>query len=482
MKPIQLMVISALCISGNEICSAQTGWNNGGGNSGRNGYSAAAGPLSDSVLWQVNTSGFFGSPLFIEGDKLVTMRFRSLTDAPVECRNLYNGTLLWSTEVTGSTGRSLHVGIRDQKVFVVRYTESMNDSLFALDANTGSRIWTANVTVAPYITTTAVFDSAGYLYIEGNQKMYKIDPQTGQMIWQTPSLPMASGSGEMAIVNSTYKGYTLENIGGVSYVWSIDLNTGAKLYNCAVPDLQSGGNVPQSALMAGMNGIIYTQLTEDNIAALSDDGIQLTLMWQTKIRGNCPFSLMCMGTNGSVYAPSNGKVFRLDGMTGTILDSSMTITQGGFYIMRASASDNGLVYVTNGEDFAYAFDQNLVLVWSDQVPFTNTSGICIAPNGLAATAGDNLIKVYGSSNTTNIPKAELAAFSVYPNPATTFVKITTASELNGIELKISDVTGRVVHLEKLSGTSSTVDISALPAGTYWMNLDGGYTDRILVKD
>ncbi len=481
MKTLQNIFVHVLLLSSIMAATAQTGWNNGGGNAGRNGYAATAGPLTDSVLWQVNTPGFFGSPLFIEGDKLVTMRFRSPTDAPVECYNLFNGSLLWSADVTGSTGRSLPVGFRDQKVYVVHYTDNMNDSLFALDANTGNRLWAANLTVAPYITSTAVFDSAGYLYIEGNQKMYKIDPQNGQQIWQTPSIPMASGSGEMAINNSTGRGYTLENIGGVSYVWTINLATGAKLYNRAVPDLQPGGNVPQSALMVGGNGIIYVQLTEDNIAALSDNGTQLSLLWQTKIQGNCPFSLMCTGSDGSVYVPSNGKVLRLDPLAGTILDSSQSITQGGFYILRASATDNGLIYVTTGEDYVYAFDLNLNLVWSDYVPVTNTSGVCIAPNGLIAVSGSQVVKVYTPNPSTSTESATAVLASISPNPATSFVRLDTKKDMSGKQVIIIDATGRSVFQQKLSGFSSTIDISELPAGIYWLVIEGATTGSRLIK-
>jgi len=62
----------------NLIAIAQVSdWNNGGGNPSRNGYSFVNGPSKDSVLWQATPSGLFGMPVFIEGNKLVTMRFHS---------------------------------------------------------------------------------------------------------------------------------------------------------------------------------------------------------------------------------------------------------------------------------------------------------------------------------------------------------------------------------------------------------------------
>ncbi len=171
-----LMSISAL------VKGQNTGWNNIGGNFGKNGYVDVAGPTTDSVLWETTSSGFFGTPIYIEGNYLVTMRFQSLTYAPVECFDLITGNLLWSVDVTDSAGRSLPVGLRDNRVFVMRYTESNNDSLFALNVSDGSHIWTSNVNVAAYITESGVFDSIGNFYIMGNFKTYKINPANGQMV------------------------------------------------------------------------------------------------------------------------------------------------------------------------------------------------------------------------------------------------------------------------------------------------------------
>jgi outer membrane protein assembly factor BamB len=152
-----------------------TGWNNIGANWGKNGYVDVAGPTTDSVLWETTSTGLNGTPIYIEGNYLVTMRFQSLTYAPLECFDLTTGNLLWSIDVTNSTGRSLPVGLRDNRVFVMRYTESLNDSLYALNVSDGSHIWTSNVNVATYITESGVFDSIGNFYINGNLETYKIN-------------------------------------------------------------------------------------------------------------------------------------------------------------------------------------------------------------------------------------------------------------------------------------------------------------------
>jgi outer membrane protein assembly factor BamB len=168
-----------LIMAGFSVQSQVSDWNNGGGNPARNALAPVNGPLTDSVLWQDTPAGLFGMPGYIEGNKLVTMRFLSMTNAPVVCYDLVTGELQWQKEITGLTGRSLPVGIRDGQVYAVRYTESLHDTLYAFNADDGSKIWTADVTVCPYITASATFASNGDLFIEGYFNMYRIDHQTG---------------------------------------------------------------------------------------------------------------------------------------------------------------------------------------------------------------------------------------------------------------------------------------------------------------
>ena len=448
-----------------------SGWNNTGGNSRLNGYVDVAGPMEDSLLWQVQSQGFFGTPLFIEDNFVVTMRFMSLTNAPLECYDLMSGELLWSRDVTNNAGRSLPVGLRDGRLFAVRLMESTNDTLYALDINDGSLLYTAPFTVMPYITETAVFDTLGSMYIGGNQVTYKMDPATGELIWETPTVEMSSGSGEMAINNENNTGYTVESLNGLSYLWATDLSNGLKKYEHLVEDLQPGGNVPQSALMVGNNGIIYVHLTQDNVAAFTDDGTQLNLLWQTEITGNSPFSLLCAGEDGSVYAPSEGRIIRLNGLTGEIMNESESITQGGFFSPRLTAANNGIIYATNGENYVYAFDSELNILWSDYVPNNNTSGVCIAPNGVAVVGGQNSIQAYVPSQVNSVVDVMDSSFEVYPNPTKSVLFVKCSAKQVGKEYSIRDCTGRIVHAGLLQQLVSAIQLPQLSPGVYLLNAD-----------
>jgi outer membrane protein assembly factor BamB len=468
---IKIGILIVLLTISHLMNGQTTGWNNIGGNWQKNGYVDVAGPTTDSILWETSSAGIFGAPLYIEGNYLVTMRFQTQTNAPVECYDLTSGNLLWSVDVTNNSGRSLPVGLRDNRVFVMRLTESLNDSLYALNVSDGSHIWTSNVNVATYITESGVFDSIGNFYIMGNLKTYKINPANGQMVWQTPTVQMASGSGEMAINQSNNTGYTLENTGGISYVWAIDLSNGQKKYSHIVTELQPGGNLPQSALMVGNNGVIYVQLTEDNVSALSDNGTQLNLLWQTEIYGNCSFSTMCVGSDGSVYAPSNGKIVRLDSLTGIVNDSSVSITQGGFYSPRISATNNNIIYATNGENGVYAFDLSLNLLWSDVLNFTNTSGVCFAANGLAAVSGSNKIRVYTPTITSGIYEVNDVIARVYPNPASSYFVLDVGNEIFGSAFKLIDIKGREIKTGIVS-KNTIIQMDGFPQGLFLLMIDG----------
>jgi outer membrane protein assembly factor BamB len=353
----------------------------------------------------------------------------------------------------------------------MRYTESLNDSLYALNLSDGTHIWTSNVNVATYITESGVFDSIGNFYIQGNLKTYKINPANGQMVWQTSTVPMASGSGEMAINQGNNTGYTLEQNGGISYVWAIDLFNGQKKYSHIVSELQPGGNLPQSALMVGNNGVIYVQLTEDNVAALSDDGTKFNLLWQTEIYGNCSFSTMCVGSDGSVYAPSNGKIVRLNPLTGIVSDSSVSITQGGFYSPRISATNNNIIYATNGENGVYAFDLSLNLLWSDVLNFSNTSGVCFAANGLAAVSGSNKIRVYTPTMTTGTYEENDVFASVYPNPVSSYFVLDVDDKIIGSAFRLIDINGRDIKTGIVS-KNTIIQMDGFPHGLFFLRING----------
>jgi len=448
-------------------------WNNGGGNPERNGFAFVNGPENDSVLWQATPTGIFGMPGYIEGNKFVTMRFHSLTNAPIVCYDLTTGQLLWEKEITGLAGRSLPIGFRDGQVYAMRLTESLNDSLYALNAEDGKIEWTSNTTIDTYISASANFDSNGDLFVEsfasGQFKMNKIDHLTGELIWGTNIMPIVLGASELTIYGNT--GYYIGQTGGIVKVFALDLEMGQIKYSQSL-NYTHGTAVPQCPIMVGPDGTIYAPAQSDNVTALVDDGNGLTVLWETKIYGNAPFSHMCVGSDGSVYAPSDGKIIRLDPATGQIRNTSATICQNAdLFMLRLSATQNGIIYATNGENGVYAFSLDLQEIWSDYVPNVNTCGAVIGSDGLIAVSGANVIKVYIPGVNTAIGETTVEEqVNVFPNPLSGILNIEVNDELKNTVFFISDQTGKQVMSGQLLNNLTTFDVSSLAPGCYLLQV------------
>jgi hypothetical protein len=222
------------------------------------------------------------------------------------------------------------------------------------------------------------------------------------------------------------------------------------------------------------DGTIFAQKQADNITALTDDGSALNFLWETEILGNAPFSQMCVGSDGSVYAPSEGMIIRLDPVTGLVLDSSEVICGNPeLFQLRASATQNDLVFATNGENAVYAFSLDLKEIWSDNIPNVNTSGAAIGTDGVIAVSGANIIKVYTPGIYAGFAERKGdRPVVIYPNPAGDFLNIQVKDDLKGSEFFISDQTGRNILDGRLINDVNTLSVSALTPGWYILNIGG----------
>jgi hypothetical protein len=224
--------------------------------------------------------------------------------------------------------------------------------------------------------------------------------------------------------------------------------------------------------MIGPDGTIFFHKQGDNITALSDNGTELSILWETEIFGNSPFSHMCVGSDGSVYAPSDGKIIRLDPGTGAILHTSTTICSNPeLFQMRASATENGIIYATNGENEIYAFTLDLKELWSDYIPNVNTSGAVIGTDGVVAVSGANVIKVYVPDIYAVIDQNEAQPDLVcYPNPAVDYLNILVNDRYADCGFTVYDCNGRAVLRGGMNSVMSKVDLGQLSPGLYEVRL------------
>ena len=76
-------------------------------------------------------------------------------------------------------------------------------------------------------------------------------------------------------------------------------------------------------------------------------------------------------------------------------------------------------------------------------------------------------------------KDENVLFSVYPNPAETFVTINTSVDKNPLSIKIQDVVGHVVKEEIINGAYTNVDVNGLSKGVYFVRV-GKHVQKLLI--
>lgn len=366
-------------------------WNNCGGNSSRNGLSPIPGPQTADIKWQGTLSGLFAFPVFISDQKVVTSRFVSVTNSPVVCHDLNTGQLLWTADVTNGTGRSVPLGMRDGKVYVLRMLEApLGDSLVTLDAETGLELWHAEKLIDPSYTVGCAFADNGDLLIEGYLTLLRINATDGSTVWETSIYPSVLGYLCPTVHDSTV--YVQQN--AVESVTALDINTGDIKYTIAV---EPYGQNSQTILMAGTDGTLYAQTTGagGQVTAIKDNGDSLAVLWTTPTTGYAPFSYMAESPDSTIYVPSNGKILRLLKTTGAIMDSSGTLGNPGLFIETISVGADGKVYIASDYTFQCT-NPDLSPVFTETIYGLNTTGCALGPNHLLAIAGSGTeLRVYG---------------------------------------------------------------------------------------
>ena len=269
------LVLASLALAGNWVTS--------GGDPARTGLSDEVGPQSPTLLWENTLSGWFGLPVFISGDKLVTTRFQSIDYAPVVCHDLATGETLWTRDFPGTNSRSIALGILDTIVYAMNFQESRYDTVYALNARDGSIIWRGGTTVQMSISESVTFCPDGDVVVTGSDfQICRLNSTDGSVVWSTRRVWPVTGSCDICVCGNhayAYKG----DIGSL-YLNSYDLATGSLVDTLRLQDTHPGGPMPQAAPMVGPDGTIYAHKVGDNVTAIRDEGDSL----QVHIFGSMP--------------------------------------------------------------------------------------------------------------------------------------------------------------------------------------------------
>jgi len=94
------------------------------------------------------------------------------------------------------------------------------------------------------------------------------------------------------------------------------------------------------------------------------------------------------------------------------------------------------------------------------------------------------IKIFDAALATSVDEVAAIEFNVYPNPSDGLVNIAMDELQQPADLSVNDVTGKLVFSTSLSSSSSTIDLSSIPAGIYSITVGNSgvnQSKRIVLK-
>jgi len=175
----------------------------------------------------------------------------------------------------------------------------------------------------------------------------------------------------------------------------------------------------------------------------------------------------------SVSLTGFSKIWQITNSGNTFTPATITIDQGdtvnfaiGSYhnaqeVGERTWGDNGTSLLSGG--FDVPFGGGMVL--TEQLGIGTHYFIC-KPHVTLGMKGTIIVQ-----GTTSISKDQLFTdVSIYPNPATEIINIKTGSELPGALYSIADQSGRQVLNGKLDGENTSIDISYLLGGFYFLKV------------
>ena len=419
MKAKATALVIAIIAGVAAVCWAD-GWETVGGNSQRNGLSLLVGPTYPEIFWEDSQSAWFGGQIYIEGDKLVSMRFQGISVAPIVCHDLYTGEELWSFDFEGTNSRSVPRGFRDGQIYATNFQETGHDTLYALNPLDGDIIWRSQKTVDLGIVWAVVYDSAGNIIIPGsNAHLAKIDKTNGHIIWDIPRSQPNTGAEGVCVYGNTVYGWTgYLNTPKVISAW--DINDGHLKYSSAT--LPGDGDQEISPSI-GPDGTIYAKRDGGNLYALRDNGSGIAILWDIPLAGDGYTAQFAIAADSSIYVPDGTTLVRLNPLNGAILNRSEELISSPPLCARITIDSEGHIYAINGaaeEGALYFLTPSLEITAIEPLPYNYYSGPALGDLGCLAVAGNNnSLKVFNTFIGVQRGETRPQHFSLsqnYPNP------------------------------------------------------------------
>ncbi len=433
-------------------------WSNAGGNQARNGVSETKGPLSADILWSGGRTSLISWLPVTEEDRLFVVRQAgwpgAAHDSPVVAMDLSTGEELWSIEVPYHTNdwTTWVGGVKNGQVYASRSGNgaSVQDNLYALDAETGDTLWVSTVLIDAGPYDGMVFTDNGDPVIASFTDIWRFNSQDGSLVWHSNRIGSVSGSCGGALFQGML--YVADAAPGGHIIVRYDVETGQRLYESPVMT----GFTLQNTPFVGPDGTIYLSRTQNNpvtdyFYAFTDTGTSIVEKWHQACAWTT-FSEFATSLDGAVYCILPGpRIGKLDATTGDMLAQSDVLEASESYLSPHFAVDvTGTVFFSNGgfaEGKASVFTAGLIPLWNASMTNINIGGPALGNNGVLLLCGTGTnMRAYQSAQ----PMLDINITDVFPRVS---VSITNSGEVAATNLSWRiNVSGGI--LGRINRTSS----------------------------
>jgi len=396
MRKIYFVILFVLISS---VSFAQN-WSTIAGSNQKNGLTKMNGPISTSTnYWSVNStnSSVWGNAIYTFGDKFATARitFSPSYRGKVELRDMTNGALIW-VKAIADTSIMYVVGFTEDAVYACDYKTA---KLYALTVDSGKVKWSITSDMFPG-NTGICFADDGDPIIFGK----RLNRMTGIPKWTYNYIIPVGPDGGYVVRGNTYYHWTGSIVTPKKLI-AVDITTGALKYQSA--DLPGDGD-QENDLVIGPDGTIYIARDGGALYAFTDNGSGFTQKWSMSpavlVKSFDPNNVLyCANVNNG---STNGRLMRVDGTTGTVIDSVSTFIPAAY----VTVGYDSTVYVATGEAgngryFAYTPDLQTVK-WQLSVPYNYYSGCPLGKEGVFITAGSGTALTAYKPTLTRKPAAD----------------------------------------------------------------------------
>ena len=350
---------------------------------GHTGATSVVGPLTGEVAWRFIDSPGSGQPWIEDGRVFYTS---ISTPIRVIALDLEMGSMLWeSTPPLGGGTRSL-IGVNDGVVYTANGV-----LITALDAATGTVLWTSFQQVSTNLLGAIGFTPTGHPIIGGSDRVVSLDKNTGDFRWAS------SGAGSMSfgaqtgvnVVGDTC--FSFADFGAGSFLVAMDAETGAFQDTVGPSDFFEGNTV-----VVGPDGVVYFH-RGTSLSAYAPVGNDYDRIWGAQVQPIFP-NRVAIDRDGFLYTlNSEMRMARLDPATGEELAAAtppIPITSDIIDYGTRSTLIDGAGYVYHYSSLANLANRLIVLTPSlDRVPFQNQALLNDRGPGGIALGGDGYLVV-----------------------------------------------------------------------------------------